>query len=662
MKRYLFLVIAAGCLFTVGCNRPASTPPPTLNPTQEAEQTATRESAILTMTAKAATATPSATATLEPTATRTLSPTVQASPTPNPTLATDEEEYNLLYEQAQEQGRSTACNDEGTLDCRDEVLTYPEAIVSFLQLPDYAEEVPLASPLGTIYDVGDSELERNLELAISLGLYPEEVWCGSSEHYACPGRPVNRETGPEWLQIIVLGNEVPEPCRDYFTDTQSPWVEALVCPLDVYQIRLNPFGTWRAGDPMAKGDWDVLKEQLLELEQNEEAASTPNSQSVRGGGLSKLFPFFSDYFCSVRKAAFAEALAEPTLIGKVTSLAKAAVLWTCNPACPSGWECEDATGQWCYTCYHGFAPSVDIKGPGENCPAGDIGGPNCVVQQQKGGCNPKPTDEPPPGATSTPTPTPTAVPTQAPPPPPPDDGDEPPPKPPPPPPASTGPVVIQATPIPDECYTSLEEFLEAFAWEEGKRAVAFAVRVGILEISEENPFCPWDKLWPDEMAYFVLGLPKYQDEVPLRESLGFFLDAGDPVIDLYKSLGFYPDEALRPEPKFLLCNSFLPYRHFCPKGARTQNPVDREEAFTVAWWSVVGPQEPPDTPEEFLERYPDMSRYPDSAAYVAASSQEFGYFEGIGPSRFCPRTSSLLDCDVRKVQFLVLLYRGHADG
>lgn len=269
-----------------------------------------------------------------------------------------------------------------------------------------------------------------------------------------------------------------------------------------------------------------------------------------------------------------------------------------------------------------------------------------------------------PDATATPTHTPT--PTQAPAPPPPGDGDGGGDAPPTTPPTASTPAVPvqrQPTQIQDGCYTSLEELLVAITWEEGRRAVIWAVEEGILEISEGNPFCPDGLLWPDELARYVLALPKYRDEVPLRESLDHFLDVSDPMIDLYKSLGFYPDEAKRPEPRFLLCSSYLPYRHFCPKGAVTQNPVDREEYFTVAWWTVVGPNTaPPPVIEEFLERYPDMRAYLDSAPYMAAAVDELGYFEGIGPSRFCPRTTNVLDCNMRLLPALVGLYRGHADS
>lgn len=262
-KWYALLTLAVLSSATVVCTRPEKL--------QQATQTAGLSSeqlvwlnatlAVLDLTATAKVATPAPEVTPDPVQSRTPSPT--SVPSPTPTLPTDEEEYSLLYEQAQKEGRGTACDDGETLDCQEEILTYSEALLSLLQLPGYAEEEPLASTLNTIYDVVDPELERWLELAISLGLYPSEAWCGSSEHYVCPNRHVDRETAPMWLQVVILGPEVPQPCKDFFTDTSSPWVEALVCPLDVYQIRMNPYGMWRARDLMTKGDWDVLKEQLL---------------------------------------------------------------------------------------------------------------------------------------------------------------------------------------------------------------------------------------------------------------------------------------------------------------------------------------------------------------------------------------------------------------
>jgi len=108
------------------------------------------------------------------------------------------------------------------------------------------------------------EVERNLELSISQGNYPAEVWCRYSQHYVCPTKLLNREIAVEWLGIVILDSP-PIPCRDSFDDTDSPWVESLVCPLGTYRVGLNDPREWGSSDMMNKGDFDVLKEQFLRL-------------------------------------------------------------------------------------------------------------------------------------------------------------------------------------------------------------------------------------------------------------------------------------------------------------------------------------------------------------------------------------------------------------
>lgn len=212
-----------------------------------------------TATAGAPTRTPLPT--LTPTPTWTSSPT--ATPSATATPLSEEEIYFQLYEQAKVEGRATECQDSAR-ECPDEPLTYLEALLSLLKLPAYTEEKPLAIPMVRYRDLTDPELMRRADLAISLGLYPAEIRasCSPSDLYVCPNKTLNRETAVNWLGGAILGT-VPIPCRDSFVDTDSPWVESLVCPLGFHRIGLNDPRHWGARDPISKRDWDVIKEQFL---------------------------------------------------------------------------------------------------------------------------------------------------------------------------------------------------------------------------------------------------------------------------------------------------------------------------------------------------------------------------------------------------------------
>jgi hypothetical protein len=250
---------------------------------------------------------------------------------------------------------------------------------------------------------------------------------------------------------------------------------------------------------------------------------------------------------------------------------------------------------------------------------------------------------------------PTTVPTTQPPPSPPDDGggnddgDTPP--------AS---VVVTGQPvrIPVNCedpYDSLEEVLAGLTWEIDRKIVQWASVVGILEF----PFCPEGPVYPDEAALDILGLPKFRELKPLPAALGTLLDVVDPelarMLELFLNLGFRSEK-----PAFLLCNAYLPMRHFCPKGARTANPLDVEEGYTWAWWSKVGPgSQPPKASEEFLKQYPEMVNYPDSAPYISAFFSAAEHHDREGPQRVCPRTTPNRNCDITMMQWFEALWRLH---
>lgn len=209
-----------------------------------------------------------------------------------------------------------------------------------------------------------------------------------------------------------------------------------------------------------------------------------------------------------------------------------------------------------------------------------------------------------------------------------------------------------ATPLPDNCYRNMAELLSALPFEEDRKIFKWANEQGLVEF----PTCPYGPVYPDEAAVDIMGLPKYRELKPLPSLLGRFLDVSDPAIELFASLGFRPEQ-----PSFLLCNHFLADRHFCPKGAITQNPLDIEEGYTWSWWSKVGPGTlPPPASQDFLSRYPEMADYSDSAPYIAAFYAESGHHEREGAKRVCPRTTWYRNCDIMLMQWYESLARLHA--
>ena len=233
----------------------------------------TKESWLTGTAQSLITPTVSPTVRLAPTLTRTASPTALPSPTSTP--LSEEEEYRMLYNQAIQMVRSTRCIDPSVKSCPDELLTRADALLSLANLPEQAAAEPLPPETDwDVIDVSDPSREREIELSISKGIYPESAWCGTTDEKVCPDNYVDRILGPQWLGEVILGATPPTPippevCYDTFSDTDNPWVEALVCPLRFFRIGLGDPSHWLAPSidgqyPMNKGEWDVLKEKFLQ--------------------------------------------------------------------------------------------------------------------------------------------------------------------------------------------------------------------------------------------------------------------------------------------------------------------------------------------------------------------------------------------------------------
>jgi hypothetical protein len=257
-KSSVFFLIVSLFIMVTGCTLPAKESTDKLaimTPNQ-----VTREALEAAQNSPTPTSTPLRLPSATVSATFALTPTV----TVTATTLSEEEQYLLLYQQAIDEGRVTECNDPSVENCPDEPLDNQHALLSLLKLPKNVGMEPLPMSSESIYDVSDPEVERWLELSNSQGNYPTEAYCRSTSHYVCPTKFVTREFAPEWLGIVILGTTPPTPCRDSFIDTDSPWVESLVCPMNVYRIGENDPRAWGAQSPISKQDWDVIKEKLLQ--------------------------------------------------------------------------------------------------------------------------------------------------------------------------------------------------------------------------------------------------------------------------------------------------------------------------------------------------------------------------------------------------------------
>jgi len=217
-------------------------------------------------------------------------------------------------------------------------------------------------------------------------------------------------------------------------------------------------------------------------------------------------------------------------------------------------------------------------------------------------------------------------------------------------------VTRQPTPVISEtefCYQTLEELLSALNFDEDKQIFLWVDKMGLLE----SPVCPYGKVFSDDVVPDILTLPEFNEYSPLPSSLGTFFDVANPdlarKLELFKTLGFLPDKQT-----FLLCNTYLPFRHICPRGSTTQKPLDIEKAYTWAWWSKFGPGTiPPPVTAEFLRQYPEMVNYPDSAPFIQAFFEAAKHFDREGPQKVCPRTLPWRNCDIMLIQWYEALYR-----
>ena len=219
-----------------------------------------------------------------------------------------------------------------------------------------------------------------------------------------------------------------------------------------------------------------------------------------------------------------------------------------------------------------------------------------------------------------------------------------------------GPVVIVTrapTPPPYPCYDSWEELQKGLYWPIELKFFLWAEDNKLIEY----PVCPDGPVYPDEAALDILALPAFANQVPYTTAVGgFFFDILVPEllrkIELYKALGFVVEE-----PTFLLCN--VNWHWFCPKGSPSENPLDIEEGYTLAWWSKVGPGRIPLlVPESFFEKYPKMRDYP-SSPYIAEFYKVVNFDDREGPQYPCPQTTPYRNCDIRLKQWYEALWLLH---
>lgn len=334
--------------------------------------------------------------------------------------------------------------------------------------------------------------------------------------------------------------------------------------------------------------------------------------------------------------------------------------WDCDPPCDSKWNCDKATGAWCCKCKNDYCdPDVDPGCYGEiTCcrPPGPSSG-DCDTFKIPG-CYGDPTKPPPPPASPTPINTPeptltnTPVPTQ---PPQPTKKST---QPPPPPREATATKIIyyptwtpSPTPIPEGlCITSPDQV----PWPEGREALELMVELGILEISEEIPFCfePITRLEGGVAAAIVLGL---HENLP-DEPSWFFSDlkelfekqeTDEPVItkeqliilEALEDKGYYPEDIWWKGERHLFAPLEYLYRD-----------------VGLIWPMIVafGPEYRPEW--TCFNVFQDLQCQGTTWTWTEAATGEYIYDIGLGSFYYCKE-----DCSEEpywRVPFYVLLKRG----